>query len=359
MKNLMLDGSFAEVSAKDFAHPGLRTARIIYCDDQPNANGYGVEHEDFPELIASIINTPVKMKFTGQGPKGHKGSIPIGHVISASEEEVNGVNRIVLDTILYAEDYPDEIEWLDMAYEEGKLDASKMPGVSFEVTYHNSILKEGVNWIKGLVARAATFVSHPAYGSRTALLALAADKNLSADDFFTELSALMENKESQNTTEGGNNRMEKELEEALARIKDLEAELATKDTTHAAEIATLNTTNETLTAEVAAKDETIADYERKEVLAERQAALAEAGITIELKAERLVSMSDEDFTEYVEDLKAVAKASKPNTEETKKLMASRQTRLPKFETDSEAAPVEGLAGRLRNISRSTTSEDTE
>jgi len=363
MKNLILEGSFAEVSAKDFTHPGLRTARVIYCDDQPNSNGFGVEYEDFPELMASLVNTPIKMKFTGNGVAGHKGSIPIGHVTQVSEDEVNGVHRIVLDTVLYADDYPDEIDWLDAQYEKGKVSPTEMPGVSFEVTYHDSILKNGVSWIKGLVARAATFVGSPAYGNRTALLALAADKSINADDFIAGLSAILKNNESQNTTEGGNNRMEKELEEALARIANLEAEIANRNTeiaTKTAELETLTSTNATLTAEIESKDATIAEFETKEVLAERQAALVEAGITLELNAERIVSMSAEDFDAYVEDLKAVAEASKKDTKETKKLMASRTTRLPKFEADEDNRPsVENLASKFKSISRSNASEDTE
>jgi len=362
MKNLYLDGSFAEISEKDFAHPGLRTARIVYCDDQPNANGFGIEYADFAEIKQSLLHTPVKMKFTGMGTAGHKGSIPIGHVTSVSEDEVNGVHRIILDSALYADDYPDEIEWLDAQYEKGLLDPSEMPGVSFEVTYHDSVLKDGVQWIKGLVARAATFVRSPAYGNRTALLALAADKNINAEDFMTELSALIENNESQKPPEGGNNRMDKELEEALARIKALEeekstltAELADKQT----EIDTLTSTNTALTAEIEEKDSKISEFETKEVLAERKSALAEAGITLEVKNERIVAMSAEDFDAYVEDLRAVSEAAKKDKTETKKLMASRQTRLPKFETEEETTSVGELATKLKSLSRSTTSEDTE
>lgn len=357
MKNIFLDGSFAEISVKNTAHPGLRTAKIIYCDDQPNSNGYGVEYEDFPDLENTLIGTPVKIKFVGTGPSGHKGSIPIGHITQVSEAEVAGVHQLIVDALLFADDYPDEIEYLDTAFAEGKA-----PGVSFEVTYHDSVLKNGIQWIKGLVARAATFVRSPAYGDRTALLALAADKNLSAEDFMTELSALIVNNESQKTTKGGNNRMDKELEEALAKIATLEAELVTANEAVAAksgEVVTLTSTNETLTAEIETKDATIAEFESKEVLAERRAALTEAGIELELKAERIIAMSDEDFAAYVEDLKAVAAAAKPDTKETKKLMASRTTRLPKFETDGEKVETTDLVGKFRSISRSNASEDTE
>lgn len=356
-KDLILDGSFASVSTG--AHPGLRTAKIIYLDDQPNENGFGVEYEDFEDIKKTIIGTPLKMRFLGDDVSGHKGSIPIGFINNVAEAESNGVHQLVIDATLFAEDYPDEVEWLETRYKEGKA-----PGVSFEITYHESILKNGVNWIKGLVARAATFVRSPAYGSRTALLALASDKDISAEDFMKELSALANEVSPKIPVKGGNIRMEEELERIKAELAALKETLNDKEKeieTLSAEKDALATEKGELETSLAEKDEVISGYVQKETLTARQAILAEAGITVEVKPERITKMDDEQFTEYVADLKAVAEAAKKETTPVKKLVSERNPRLPRFNPDdsAEKPSASELAGRFKNYSRSTASEDTE
>lgn len=367
MKDLIIKGAFESVS-KPSGHPGLRTVRIVYLDDQPNSNGYGVKYEDFPQIMDTIVGTPLKMRFMGAGVAGHAGSIPVGHITSAMEAEVDGVHQIIIDGILYADDYPDEVDWLEAQLEESKKDPSKTPGVSFEMSYHESILENGVNWIKGLVARAATFVRTPAYGNRTALLALAADKTISADDFMTELSALVNDNSPKIPDKGGNNMTEEEIKALQDQLKALQASLDEKTEELKArneEIETLKAENTTLTDDLTAKATALAEYQAKEVIETRKSALAEAGITFEIKPERYAKMADEDFEAYVEDLKAaVDSAKKTAKEDDKKLLASasqRVMRLPKLEVnEDEKVSVSDLAGRLKTYSRSRTSEeDTE
>lgn len=189
MDNIIWQSAISEVLPQDFVHPGLRTVRFIFCDDQPNENGQGIEYSDFAELKQSAIGTPIKVKFLGKGVGGHYSSIPIGHIKAMSEREAEGgVHQLIADGILYAEEYPDEVEYLAHSFAEGKA-----PGVSWELSYNSerSIVKNGIQWLKGLLTRAATFVSDPAYGNRTAILALASNRNIDAAQFMEELTMLV------------------------------------------------------------------------------------------------------------------------------------------------------------------------
>lgn len=351
MKELTLLGAVSGITPS--GHPGLARGRFIFCDDQPNNNKQGIKYEDFPEIKATLIGSPVKMRFLGAGVSGHTGSIPIGHIDGFTEEESNGIHTLIAECVLYADDYPDEVEYLRTAFAEGKA-----PGVSYEVSYHNSIIEDGVEWVKGLAARAATFVKSPAYGNRTRLLALASDK-----EFMTELLAVANEIHQPTTDKGGNNRMTDEeiqkLKDDLASTKTALAEKTTEVTEKEGIIQTLTTEKETLTTSLAEKDTTIAEFKTKEILASRQETLAQAGISVEIKPERLVKMAEEDFTAYVEDLKLVLAASKAGNKKLA-LASSRDADIPRFRPTDMSDTGLDLATKFKSLSRSNAAAaDTE
>jgi len=288
IKTVVFETALAEISAEDhFHHPGQRIAKFIFCDDRPNENQQGVEHADFAEVTRSAIGSPVKMKFLGQTVGGHSGSVPIGFIHGMEEvEAADGSHQLVASATLFATEFPEEIEHLEESFAEGKA-----PGISWEIIYKDSIIRDGVEWLKGIITRAATFVKVPAYGSRTALLALASNnKELSDEDLSTELSALANEFSPKNTNKGGNNNVEEELRKAkeelqaaLDKIAALETSTAELTTANAA----LQTSVDEATTALSAKEDELKAVAERELVAERTRVITEAGIKIEADAEKL------------------------------------------------------------------------
>lgn len=349
-----LQSALAEMTKDEYKNPGLRYVQFVFCDDRPTENHTGIAYEDFAEVRESAIGTPIKMRFFGHGVGNHLGSVPIGHITEMAEKDLgNGVHQLIAKGILYAHDYPDEVEYLELAFAAGEA-----PGISWELSYSDSLIKEGISWLKGIVARAATFVRNPAYGTRTALLALASNREISNEDFKESFIAIAQEIIPNKESKGGNDNVEleevqKKLDEAIAKLATSEAEvtrLTTENTDLAAKVDTLNTA-------VADKDTKIAEFEKTALVAERTKALVDAGIEIETDEVKLakkqdfwVHLTDDAFAEYVDDLKAVASKSK----KTKEAIASRLSGgvdLPRLSDDDEDTSLSGLKAKLKGLTR--------
>jgi hypothetical protein len=338
-----------EIESDHFHHPGLRRAQFIFCDDKPNENGQGIEYEDFAEIAKSAVGTPVKVKFLGQDVSGHIGSVPIGHIAAMHEKTLeDGSHQLVADAVLFADDYPDEIEFLEKSFAEGNA-----PGVSWELSFNSTLLKDGVKWLKGLVTRAATFVRNPAYGSRTALLALASNKELNAEQFMTELSALVNQEPKEEPkNKGGNSVTVEELQAKLAeaerKIADLEAAKASLE----GEKTSLEGAVTELRTTVAEQDKQIHEFSHAKLIEDRTKVMVEAGLKLEADPEKLAKkqqfwagFSEEAFAEYVDDLKAVA----PKRAEAGRAAASRTGfELPRYSGREETAGG-NIRERIRNL----------
>lgn len=338
--------SWAEMD-DTFRHPGLRLARFIFCDDKPNENQQGIEYEDFPAIAKSAVGTPVKAKFMKKDVEGHFGSIPIGHITEMTENELeDGTHQLIANAILYADDYPDEVEFLQKTFSEGKA-----PGISWELSFSSKLLKDGVEWLKGIITRAATFVRSPAYGSRTALLALASNQTISADDFMTELAALVDTpqpklKEQEN--EGGNNVTVEELQAELDKIRGQLTEVETAKAGLETEKVSLETENTSLKTTVSEQGAKIAEFTKKELVAIRSKALVEAGMKIDSDPEKLekafwISLEDSAFAEYVESIKEM----KPAKAVASKLPAGRME-LPRYSGKEEGGESD-IRLRIRSL----------
>lgn len=380
MKEITLHSAIAEMSPEDFAHPGLRKCTFIFCDDQPNENNQGIAYEDFAEIQKSAIGTPIKIRFIKQegttsllgipdhkhaedddnyqGAGGHMGSIPIGYIRNMFERKDGDINQLIAEAMLFADEYPEEVGYLDKAYAEGKA-----PGISWELKYSDSIIKDGIEWLKGLVTRAATFVRNPAYGTRTAILALASNQNINEEQMFLELSELVNDNSPKITVKGGNNRMdEKEIQKLQDELAAAKESLAEKEK----EVETLTDKVNELTTANSEKAEKIAEYETKEKIASRTAALVEAGVTLPTEPEKLAAkqafiakMDDESFAEYKDDLATAIAASKKR--DTKEGLASRRPlEIPRFGAEAEVGdgdePVTltGLKTRMGELARART-----
>ena len=354
-KNITWQAAISEITAQDFTNPGLRLIRVIFCDDQPNDNGQGVEYEDFAEIKNSAIGTPIKMRFMGTTAGGHQGSIPIGYIKDMFERKDGDINQLIADAVLFAAEYPDEIDYLETSFAAGEA-----PGLSWELIYKNSVVKNSVEWLKGILTRAATFVRSPAYGNRTAILALASSTEISAEEFYDELSALVKGNSPKNPDKGGNNRMEEELNKLKAELDALKLQVAEKTTKLEeldSELGAVRTENAALKVSLAEQETTITEFSKKELLASRLETIKEAGIVLENDTEKLnkktdfyLSFSDEAFAEYVEDLKVAVASVKP-----KVAVAGRKTpAIPRFfdgEAVSETPQFNSLAEKFKHISR--------
>lgn len=284
------------------------------------------------------------MNFTGFGVADHGGSVPIGHIRNLEHVEKDGTNLLICEAMLWKEEYPEEIEYLQTAHAAGKA-----PGLSYEIAYANSVTENNTQWITGTTTQAATFVARPAYGSRTHLIALA---SLSEEDRNTEILALAEQikTDREDTNEGGN-LMEEELKEAQAAVTRLTAEAALKDTRIAeleGSLATSETDKGTALAELATIKETtriesrVSQYVGAGFVMETEADKADALKTV------FASFNDDQWDFYLTSLKA-AKPEKEKGGEAFASLLERGHDIPKIEvTDDE---VTGLKEAMRTLAR--------
>lgn len=343
MKDSTFNIVLAALDRPQLDNPFLVTARFIFADNLGNENGMGIEFEDFPAVAASAINMPVKMRFLGEGIGNHAGSIPIGHITDMEIEDGPNIKRLIGTAALYADEYPDEIAYLFEAFAE-----NKAPGVSWELAYTEAIIREGIQWLKGIITKAATFVHAPAYGKRTALLALASDSNLTDDELDVELLKLTK----ASSTDTGGNKVE--LEELKALIEELKEALSARDS----EIADLKTKHESVIEENGTLKEELATIQRSARIEERARKWVEAGLTFSEDAEKanekrefLANLEDNIFESYLSDLVAVKNATaKPSTEAS----ASKNTDgipKPSITDQEEEVTLDDLIKQVRALGR--------
>jgi len=301
-------------------NPYLTVAKFVLADDKgaplstaPAGLLQGIEYEDFDEVIRTGIHMPIKMKYTGQGAGNHLGSYVIGHITELHKAKAeDGTNQILADAVLYTEEFPEEIEYLKKAHAN-----HEAPGISYEIVYEDSIVRNGVQWIKKLITTAATFVRDPAYGTRTALLALASAKD--DEELIASMKSFIAQAEGSsgegnlnpndkggiNVTEEELQKIKEEAEKAKALAEKFEAEATSKTeeiTRLTEELNSLKTENTTLKTE--------------RMLENRVRKMAEAGFPLEADAEKaqktkdfVLSLSDDAFDLYVENITAIKAAA--------------------------------------------------
>lgn len=347
--------SLTATASDGFLNDTLRYCRFVFCDDKPNVNKHGVEYEDFPTIAASAVGTPIKMRFLGSTIGNHVGSIPIGHITKMEEITASdGSHQLIANGVLFAEDYPEEI-----AFIENKFDKGEAPGVSWELGYTDKLVKDGVTWFKGLMTKAATFVRNPSYGSKTALLALASDNTISDEDFSKRLTEVANELRPKNPIKGGNIKVEEELkkakEELATAIKerdDARAEVTNLTTAK----ASLETEKTDLQKEVDTQKVSIDAFTKKELIATRTTAVAEAGVKIEAddkKKDFWAGMTEEAFKEYVEDLTKAAKSAKGGTTFASRTASASAAGAPRINGEADETDLVGLRGRLGALSRTS------
>lgn len=345
MKEFLIDSqveSFFEEASADYKHPLLTVIRFVFADDKPNANGQGIKYEDFEDIKLSAVDMPIKMKYMGSyGIGGHTGAVSIGHIRGMSEETLeDGTNRLIAEGVLYAQEFPDEVEFIRDQYASGM-----PPGISWEVSYKDEVKEGPVSWLKGIITRAATFVRNPAYGARTALLALASDQSISEEELLQGISAITQELSPKNEDKGGSNKVEEEL-------TNVKTELETKTK----EIETLLAAKAELEAKVAAQEEVINTFKKNTLIGERTAKVQSAGLKIESDPDKLAqkqefwaAMSEEAFDQYLDDLTTVQSAAATKTASA---AVAPTISLPRVEVETDVAvSADELKNRFRGLSR--------
>ena len=308
----------------NFKHPFLTMAKFIFADDKGNSRNQGIKLDDFDEVIKTSIDMPVKMNFSSDGVGGHFGSYVIGHITKMTKEVAeDGSNVLMAWAALYNDEFPEEIKFLKEAYASGN-----PPGISYEISYSSPIIEGGIEWLKNIFTTAATFVKHPAYGKRTALLALASAKDDA--EFMDRMKAIVaqagDNLSEESDDEGGNIVDEKELEKAREELARLQAEAETRT----AEIERLREEVNTRDGQISTLTSEIESLKRDKILDERVRRYVEAGLSLEAEAEKadktkefLLSLSEDAFEVYISQITELS--TKKRTE------ASDDEKLPKLD----------------------------
>jgi hypothetical protein len=340
-----------EVKAEDeeFNHPLLTVAKFVFSDDKGNANKQGIKAEDFDDVIRTAIHMPVKMRYLGVSAGGHQASVPIGHIIKMEKDTIEDTNRLVASAVLYSDEFSEEVAFLKESFAKGEA-----PGISYEVLYLDSIEENGIQWLKKIFTKAATFVRSPAYGKRTALLALATRQDIDSEEFLNdfvtmanEWSGNESSEESEEDTQEGGKLMEEELQRLKAEAEAFKAE-----------IEALKETNREVSEKLEIANAEISKKNQEALVTAREKAFVEAGFTLEADAEKAekkrafwLSLSEEAFEEYLADLKAAKEATKIAAASKKEI----KPELPKLAVasgnDKVEYTIEDLKAELREAAR--------
>jgi hypothetical protein len=344
MKNTIFESAIAsieEIPSNNFKHPFLTVAEFVFADDKGNVNGQGIELEDFPAVALSAIDMPVKMKFTGRGTESHTGSVPIGHIKTMDIVAEDGINKLIATAVLYADEFPEEITFLKDAFASGLA-----PGISWELAYKDSIVKEGIEWLKSIVTKAATFVRTPAYGSRTHLMALASSDEGSLIELAREILAQAN---VSNDDKGGNNVTEEELKKLQEKMQ---AEAASKDS----EITRLTTLLGEKDGEIQKLSDEVGTMKQAALIETRTQQIVAAGIPLEADAEKLTkkkgfwaSLTEDAFNEYLSDLVAAKQSAAVATASA----AGNGEGLPRMSVTTDTIDFGTLKNGLKSLSRNS------
>lgn len=337
----------------EYEHPLLTRIKFILTTNEPynlstskKNMKQGIREEDFDDVIRTGVGMPIKMRYLRNSVGTHLGSIPIGHISKIEKTELeNGVKALAAEGVLYTSEYPEEVDYLKVAYA-----AKEAPGISYEIRHdaNKSIIENGVEWIKDLITQAATIVRSPAYGNRTAILALASNKELNSEELNDELRTLITPIDAD---KGGKQMEEKEKE--ITRLTALAAEKEKALGEVNAEIEKLRGDLKTAQDDLASAATKNGELEHSIKLETRARSYAEAGLTFDedvekakTKKELLAKMDEEVFAAYLADLKEFA-----SKKSTTALASAPNRGVPRLTAQEKETPLDDLKEQLRGISR--------
>jgi hypothetical protein len=301
-------------------NPKIKWAKFVFTDDQRNLNDQLIPQDEFPNIIKTGVNMPIKME--ASNPNGeHALATPIGVITNLSKQD----NKVIGLAALWKEERPDDIALLEKSY------AEKNPlKLSWELSYDDTqseVDSNGVKVLRGTTVKATTFVGRPAYDGRTNLVALASENKNKEEKQLAD-----------NTTDTST--LEAQVAELTSRIKGLEEALQSKD----AELGTASTELTSLRDYKATRENLDAKAELTKV---RRQALKEAGFDLSdddfnARAEKIVSMDEDTFGFYLRDMSVFAK--KPESS-----ASSSKTIVPDLSNPGSKDPKEIILGGLKQL----------
>ena len=158
-----------EAEAAIGLNPHFRWAKFVLTDDDVNLNLQKIPQEEFDNLIATGVFTPLKMDF-GKISDGHRAAErkPLGVITNLKKEQQNEKASLIALAALWQKERPEDVELLKRMIEEGN-----PPKVSWEVSYRDSEYQGDIEILRGVVLTGAAIVANPAYADRTKFLAVA------------------------------------------------------------------------------------------------------------------------------------------------------------------------------------------
>jgi hypothetical protein len=189
-------------------NPLFSWAKIVITDDQANANKQRIPLESFESIIKTGTNTPIKMDYGA--PTGHKEAVgrPLGVIAHLTKEG----NKLIALAALWKSERPQDITLLKDMFSSGN-----PPHVSWELSFLQSELQEGVECILDPILTGVAIVANPAYSGRTPFIAMSS-KNSDTNQEDKNVEELEKVKADLEATE-------KLLSEKEAELKGLQDEL--------------------------------------------------------------------------------------------------------------------------------------
>jgi len=298
---------------------------FIFTDFAPNLNGMGVGKSESANIIRTGLNAPVKVDFLGDDVSGHDNAIPIGPIIELSEVE----DKIIGKAVIWKSEFPAFVDYLKTA-------SASEGGVQFswELFYKSAEKDEsGVQWLQDCIVAGIAIVADPAYSGRTHLLSYAADtaalhkRIKSLEEKVAELSSLDRSLVMDPTIEGLQAQVQSLTDQLYSMVSqlwealdsatpapsapDVEA-LAQSYVDLISRLKDMRSTSSVEQTELTELREYKASIEkekaRSELLTSRSQTLSTLMSLedISAKAEFILNLSDEQFTEFVNSLQVVS-----------------------------------------------------
>lgn len=278
----------------------------------PNSNKQRIPKSEAENILQTCLHQPIKIDLNGESLGGHKGSIPVGPIISAEETD----DSIIGTGIIWQDEFPEVSEFLKERTAE-----NNPPGTSWELYYEESkIADDGVEDLYGVIYGANTIVSNPSYGNRTLLRAVAEDLGVAELEvereqiaaLQTQLAAMYEVLDSAYYTtfeiEAVEAARTENVESFSARFNELISVLTNRANEVGIALASAKEELDVLKAEKA-------QAEKEKKIAERNSILSDVGIALaESDKELIMGMCDNEFELYIRTAKQFQSATKVNAE---------------------------------------------
>lgn len=299
-------------SAKsDYSHPLQTVIEFVFTDFEPNKNNQAVPVSEAENILRTALNMPVKMKFDGKTAQNHAQAHAIGLITDCRLETIDSKSVIIAIATLWNNEYPDETAYIHSA-----LASNEHVGTSWELFYKQSEQIEGVEWLHDILVSGTAIVGKPAYGNRTRILSVA--EETMEEELLTLRNGIVAALNMLDTLYYELMEIER-TEAAIQSLEDVGPKLAElqsiiksrKEKMYgmASEIETLKAALAEIEAEKAAESHAKAEEMR---IATRLDAFLQAGLQEDdftSRKELLMSLSDDQYTLYVTDIKRPVSAT--------------------------------------------------